>query len=124
MSILRSLHKNGAGVVAFAAAAMLLIAPYGCSKEGGKAPETKQQEAAAPAAGAVDAGKEHFDKGVEFSLKGELDSAIKEYEEALKLNPNSPETHNNIGFAYMDKGDLDKAVEHQEKALELKPGLA
>lgn len=98
--------------------ALMLAAPYGCSKG---ADQAKEQTASAPAA---DPAKEHFDKGVQFSLKGQIDDAIKEYETVLTFNPNSPEAHNNLGFAYFDKNELDKAIEHQKKAIELNPNLA
>ncbi|MBI5642664.1 MAG: tetratricopeptide repeat protein [Deltaproteobacteria bacterium] len=99
--------------------AITAILPYGCSKEN-KGTEQAQQEAA-PAA---DLGKEHFEKGVQLSLKGQLDEAIKEYETVLQFNPKSAETYNNLGFAYFDKGDFDKALESQKKAVELNPNLA
>lgn len=101
-----------------ALSALMLAVPYGCSKGGEQA---KEQAASAPAA---DPAKEHFDKGVQFSLKGQLDEAIKEYEAVLTFNPKSAEAHNNLGFAYFDKNDLDRAIDHQKKALEINPNLA
>ena len=104
----------------FIAFSLMLAAPYGCSKKGEEQP--KQETAVqAPAA---DPGKEHFDKGVQFSLKGQLDDAIREYEAVLTYNPKSAEAHNNLGFAYFDKGDIDKAIEHQKLAVESNPNLA
>lgn len=101
-----------------AAALALTMGPLGCSKEEKKV-ETQQQTLASEMAA-----KEHFDKGVQHSMKKETDLAIKEFEETLKINPNSPEAHNNLGFAYYDKGDVDKAVEHQKKAIEGNPNIA
>jgi len=121
MRIFKYLHSGGTGIALALAAAMLLAAPYGCSKDSKEA-ATQSTGEAAPAT--QDTARAHFDRGVEFSLKGELDSAISEYEAAIKINPGIPEAHNNLGFAYMDKGELDKAVTHQKKALELKPELA
>lgn len=91
----------------------------GCSKKGEKTPAGAPQGSAT----ALNAGKEHFEKGVQLSLKRQYDDAIKEYEESLKINPKSPEAYNNLGFAYYDKGDFDKAVDNQKKALELNPNL-
>jgi tetratricopeptide (TPR) repeat protein len=105
---------------AVAAVVALSIGPLGCSKDEKKAETTTQQ--LTPASGM--AAKDHFDKGVQHSMKGETDLAIKEFEETLRVNPASPEAHNNLGFAYYDKGDIDKAVEHQKKALEGNPNLA
>lgn len=102
-----------------AAVAALSIGPLGCSKDEKKAETTQQQ---APGSGV--AAKEHFDKGVQHTMKGETEEAIKEFEATLQIDPKSPEAHNNLGFAYFDKGDIDKAVEHQKKALEGNPNLA
>lgn len=101
-----------------ALAAFLVFAPYGCSKGEQAQPAPSSQQAAA------DPGKEHFEKGVQHSLKGELDQAIKEYETVLTYNPKSAEAYNNLGFAFYDKGDFSKAVEFQQKSIELNPGLA
>lgn len=122
------MHKNSFvynRVFYFAASAAVVAAlslgPAGCSKEQKSAETTTAQPAVASSAAAA---KEHFDKGVQFSMKGDLDGAIKEFDETLKLDPKSAEAHNNIGFAYYDKGDTDKAIEHQKMALENNPNLA
>ncbi|OGQ62270.1 MAG: hypothetical protein A2V21_309000 [Deltaproteobacteria bacterium GWC2_55_46] len=99
-------------------ASIFLVAPYGCSK-GEQAQNAPGQEAAQ-----ADPGKEHFEKGVQHSLKGELDEAIKEYETVLTYNPQSAEAYNNLGFAFYDKGAYDKAVESQKKAIEMNPNFA
>ena len=123
MRIFKFLHSIGTGIGLSLAAAMLLAAPYGCSKESKEAARQGTEEQAAPPT-TQDPARTHFNKGVEFSLKGDLAEAIREYEAAIKINPGIPEAHNNLGFAYMDQGELDKAVDHQKKALELKPDLA
>lgn len=132
MRILKYVHSNGSKIAVFIGAAMLLAAPYGCSKES-KAPATKAEAPAmqgempanhANLPGMQDEAKAHFDKGIEASLRGSLDDAIREYEAALKINDNIPEAHNNLGFAYLDKSEFEKAIEHQKRAIELKPDLA
>jgi len=129
MRIYKYLHSGGTGIILALAAVVLFAAPYGCSKEqkapgqgAEKAPSAAESASQAP--GAKDEARLHFDKGIEFSLRGDYDGAIKEYEAAIAINPNIPEAHNNLGFAYMDKGELEKAEQHQKKALELKPDLA
>ena len=122
---MNTMRGFGAGGGAFrtlglvAVLALALSVSFGCSKKEDAAKD--QTSAQAPG---TDPAKEHFDKGVQYSLRGEYDAAIKEYEETIKSNPNSPEAYNNMGFAYMDKGDTDKAVELQKKALELNPKFA
>src|SRR3990172_3014746 len=109
MSSSRHYHKLLKASALSVLAALLFTAPYGCSK----GEQAQQPQEAAPAGQAqADPGKEHFEKGVQHSLKGELDQAIKEYETVLTLNPQSAEAYNNLGFAYYDKGDKKGAIEN------------
>lgn len=114
----RSITVFASRVAAISAIVLLTAMPFGCSKE--KSDQVSPEQAQANAA----AGKDHFNKGVQLSLKGQYDEAIKEYEASLQAAPGVPEVYNNIGFAYFDKGDLDKAIEYQKKALELSPNMA
>jgi tetratricopeptide (TPR) repeat protein len=59
--------------------------------------------------------------GVAYQIKGMIDKAIEHYQEALRLRPNYPVSHNNLGRAYYDMGLLDKALEHYQIALKLRP---
>ena len=95
-----------------------LVVFNGCKKAGEeKVPEEKMVGAKE----AADPGKEHFNQGVKYSLMGEYDEAIKEYQKTLEYNPNSFETYSNLGFAYFDKGDYDNSIKSQRKAIELNP---
>jgi len=47
----------------------------------------------------------------------EYEKAIKSYNWALKLNPDSAECHFNIASAYNDHNDLENAVKHYEMAM-------
>ena len=114
--------RSYTATAALSVALTLSIGLLGCSKEEKKAATAQpQQQATAPDTAAA---KEHFDKGVQHTMKGETDEAIKEFEATLHIDPKSPEANNNIGFAYYDKGDLDKAIEHQKMAIEANPNLA
>ena len=53
--------------------------------------------------------------------KGDLDGAIAEYREALRLNPNDDEAHFNLGVALGKKGDWDGAIAEYREALRLNP---
>ena len=53
--------------------------------------------------------------------QGDLDAAISSYNTALKLKPNYPEAHNNLGTAFNEQGDLDTAISSYNTALKLKP---
>ncbi len=108
------------GLAVTAAAVLLVAAPYGCSKEESPKPKAATEtQAEAPA----DSAQEQFNIGVQASLKGDYDTAIKAYEKAIELDPKSAEAYNNMGFAYYDSGDIDKAIELQRKAMEINPYL-
>jgi tetratricopeptide (TPR) repeat protein len=65
--------------------------------------------------------KEHFESGVNYSLKKEYDKAIAEYLESLKYNPDVAAVHSNLAFAYFDKGNLDMAIQEHKKTIEIDP---
>jgi len=65
--------------------------------------------------------KEHFERGVNYSLKKEYDKAIAEYLESLRYNPNVAAVHSNLAFAYFDKGNLDSAIQEHKKTIEIDP---
>ena len=46
------------------------------------------------------------------------------YTAALKLNPDSAVTHNNLARIFHTQGRLDAAIEHYNAALEIDPKLA
>ncbi|MBD3425716.1 MAG: tetratricopeptide repeat protein [Candidatus Omnitrophica bacterium] len=59
--------------------------------------------------------------GVEQGKRGEFDKAISSFKKAIELDPNYPETYNNLGFAYYKKGEYYLAEEYFKKALEVDP---
>lgn len=65
----------------------------------------------------------HFNLGVYHQKQGNITSAIKEYEEVLKLDPNNAEALNNLGVIYREQNDLDKAAEHYQLVVSLHPGM-
>lgn len=58
---------------------------------------------------------------VESEIRGDFDSAIREYQKVVELRPNSAEAYNNLGVAEKRKGELDKAADAFNKSLERKP---
>ncbi len=66
----------------------------------------------------------HHNLGLAHAGKGNLEVAIKEYRESLRLNPNSSKTYSNLGIAFVGKGDIDAAIEHYQEALRLNPSNA
>jgi tetratricopeptide (TPR) repeat protein len=52
---------------------------------------------------------------------GLIDEAIKEYHEALRLNPGLVDTRFNLGLTYKRKGLKNEAIREFERVLEIKP---
>jgi tetratricopeptide (TPR) repeat protein len=59
-------------------------------------------------------------RGVAYRLKGEYDRALQDYEQAIRLNPNSATHYNNRGIIYRIKGDYDRAISDYDEAIRLK----
>jgi tetratricopeptide (TPR) repeat protein len=68
--------------------------------------------------------KIHFDRGVEYDYYRDDDSAIAEFTEAIRLDPNYTAAYNNRGIAYGKKGNFDYAIADFDQALKLNPILA
>jgi tetratricopeptide (TPR) repeat protein len=60
-------------------------------------------------------------RGVAYRLKGDLDRAIQDYGQAIKLNGKLATAYNNRGVAYDRKGEYDRAIADYEQAIKLKP---
>ena len=54
----------------------------------------------------------------------QFDDAIKSYEIAIKLKPDYPSTHNNLGNTFKDIKHYDDAIKSYQKAIELNPDFA
>src|SRR3974390_551067 len=60
-------------------------------------------------------------RGVAYRLKGDLDRAIQDYGQAIKLNGRLSAAYNKRGVGYDHKGEYDRAIADYEQALKLKP---
>ena len=56
-------------------------------------------------------------RGYAYEEKGELDMAIADYTEAIRLNPNNAWTYSSRARIYREKGDLDKSIADYSKAI-------
>lgn len=65
----------------------------------------------------------HANRGEMCRLLKRLDEAIHHGEQAVMLDPRSPNAHSNLGVAYYDRKDYARAETCQKKALELAPNL-
>jgi tetratricopeptide (TPR) repeat protein len=65
--------------------------------------------------------KIYLNRGVEHKSKGELDSAIADYSEAIRVAPSRVAAYFNRGNAWIAKGDRDRAIGDYDAALRLDP---
>jgi tetratricopeptide (TPR) repeat protein len=72
----------------------------------------------------IDLAKLHTNRGVELKLKGDLDGALKDYDEAIRLNPADFFAFNNRANVRRDKGDLAGAIADYNEAVRLEPAYA
>ena len=68
--------------------------------------------------------REHIRKGISFAEKGVWDGAIKEYKEAVRIDPNNFVAQYNLGFIFLKKGIADEAIEPFRNALRINPNYA
>jgi tetratricopeptide (TPR) repeat protein len=66
----------------------------------------------------------YYGLGVYYTEKGDHDKAMKEYEKVLKLEPQMPGVHNNIGNIYYEKGNREGAIKEYKEEIRLFPGHA
>ena len=59
-------------------------------------------------------------RGVAYKANGEYDLALKDYDQAIQLNPNAASHYNNRGIIYRLKHDYDRAIADYDEAIWLK----
>jgi Tfp pilus assembly protein PilF len=82
----------------------------------------KERRAAGPAA-TGQAFVQAFNAGLAAHQAGDLEKAVVNYQQALRLNPNVALLQNNYGVALYDQGNAKEALKHQRKAVALDPQL-
>lgn len=65
--------------------------------------------------------KKHYDKGSDYLKKGNSEGAIKEFNEAVNVNPNSADALFKLGRIYHDQRKFKESAEAYERALEINP---
>jgi Flp pilus assembly protein TadD len=66
----------------------------------------------------------HLNLGSALDERGQIDAAIREYQEAIRLKPDYVLAHNNLGVALVKKGQLDEGISQYQEAIRLKPDYA
>ncbi|MBX9825481.1 MAG: tetratricopeptide repeat protein [Xanthobacteraceae bacterium] len=62
-------------------------------------------------------------RGAEYGAKGELDRAMKDHDQAIKIDPKNALAYNNRGVAKLKKGDKEGGEADIAKAKQLQPGV-
>jgi tetratricopeptide (TPR) repeat protein len=65
----------------------------------------------------------YTNRGAEFGAKGELDRAMKDHDQAIKIDPKNALAFNNRGVAKLKKGDKEGGEADIAKAKQLQPGI-
>ena len=63
----------------------------------------------------------YYNRGIAWQAKGQLDEAIADYSEAIRLNPKFVRAYYNRGIAWNAKGESDKAIADYNEAIRLNP---
>ncbi len=63
-------------------------------------------------------------QAIEFARQGRLDESVGAFQQALRLHPDFPEAHSNLGNVYLYQEKLEEAVASYETALRLQPDFA
>ncbi len=95
-------------------------------------PDIPWYEQIAGCTSAIDSGKfpaigvaaAHNDRGNAYQAKGDLDRAIADYDETIRLAPNIAQAFNGRANVYAAKGDLDRAFADYDQAIRLDPHSA
>ncbi len=66
----------------------------------------------------------HNNLGGVLGGKGQIDAAIRQFQEAVRLEPDNAEACNSLGIALGQKGQTDAAIRQFEAAVRLRPGFA
>ncbi|MFP3043154.1 tetratricopeptide repeat protein [Treponema primitia] len=87
----------------------------------GSVPATPRPTPTPTPAPATGDAKASYDRGVAANGRKDYDTAIREFTEAIRINPNYADAYFLRGFAYGSKGDNDRAIADYTEAIRLNP---
>src|SRR5262245_46619790 len=61
----------------------------------------------------------YYNRAIAYRQKNDLDNALSDYSDAIKINPKHARAFNNRGTIYKEKGDLDRAIADFSEAIRL-----
>ena len=65
----------------------------------------------------------YLNRGGAYAFNGEMDRAISDWDESIRLNPGLADAYNNRATGYYQKGDYKKALADYQQAATLAPAL-
>ena len=68
--------------------------------------------------------KAHFNRGLAYYNRGQLEQSIAEYQKAIQINPNFAQARNNLGNVYYNQSKLEEAVVEYQGAITINPNYA
>jgi Tfp pilus assembly protein PilF len=66
----------------------------------------------------------HYNLGLAYKLKDQLNKAVPEFEDAIRLQPDLADAHYTLGILFWQRGEFDNATNELRKAVESKPDYA
>jgi tetratricopeptide (TPR) repeat protein len=66
----------------------------------------------------------HYNLGMALGKKGQINEAISQYQEAIRLKPDYAEAISKLGTALGEEGRIDEAISQLQEAIRLKPNYA
>ena len=67
--------------------------------------------------------EEHFRLGFDAAGRGNLEEAVSEYKEVLRLDPKNSRAHLNLGIVYGRQGKLGEEISEYKKAIAYRPAI-
>ena len=63
----------------------------------------------------------YYNRGFSYQIREDMDRAIADYGESIRIDPEDTASYTNRGFAYWAKGDLDRAIANYSEVIRLDP---